>query len=299
MSKTHEFITVKKDQLYRNPGQPRKHIADEVIDTRRRQLEHEGQLTPLLVFPADADGRHELVDGECRWRAALESESFDAFSAEIYGGDREDIAGLVVTQLLRNDNGSEPLTALEKAVSYARLISQLEDDEERGSGLKQAADRLGMNYSDFTRALKVAEMSEGLSEFVLEQGIDDRRVINGLMRVERLATQERIDDLHDEIRQNERRKSEQESASNTREIVALACKELKEGRERQKRVMKEKVKRKLSAREIHFKEREGGHSLVIETPREVITFELKPAQVALFKSAGFAGLGITDKESED
>ena len=296
MTTKHQFISIAKDKLYPHKGQPRKHISDEVVYARRRQLEQEGQLAPILVFPADAEGRHELVDGECRWRAALESDHLELLNAEIYLGDREDLAGLLVTQLLRNDDGSAPLTALEKAISYKRLISHFEEDDEKGSSLKQAADRLGMDYTTFTRTLKVSEMSGRLSEFVLDRGIDDRRAINGLMRVERMATQDRVDELFNEIRHNDEKKENHDITFSTREIVALACKELKAGSERQKRGTKEKVKRKLAARKIQLKEGEGGSCLVIETPREVITFELEEAHAELFKNAGFSLSELVTKE---
>lgn len=294
MSIDYQVLTISKDKLYPNSGQPRKHITDEVIEARRQQLEQEGQLTPILVFPAGSDGRHELVDGECRWRAALASETIECLSAQVYQGDREDVGGLVVTQLLRNDDGSEPLTALEKAVSYERLISHLEDDDEKGSALKQAADRLGMDYTEFTRALKVAEMSETLSEFVLERGIDDRRVINGLMRIERMDSKERVDALFDQIRQNDHRKGQQEGTLSTREIVASACKDLKEGRASQKRVTKDKIKRKLAARKIQLKEKEGSVQLVIETPREIITFDVDSEYAVLLGAVDFGALDLSD-----
>lgn len=294
MSVDYQVLRISKDKLYPNSGQPRKHITEEVIEARQQQLEQEGQLTPILVFPVDSDGRHELVDGECRWRAAMASETIEFLNAQVYQGDREDIGGLVVTQLLRNDDGSEPLTALEKAMSYKRLISHLEHDDERGSALKQSADRLGMDYTEFSRALKVAEMSRTLSEFVLERGIDDRRVINGLMRIERMGSGEQVDDLFDQIRQNDCRKERQEETLSTRKIVASVCKDLKEGRALQKRVTKDKIKRKLAARKIQLKEKEGSVQLVIETPREIITFDVDSEYAALLGAVDFGAADLSD-----
>ncbi|MBV1929938.1 MAG: ParB N-terminal domain-containing protein [Gammaproteobacteria bacterium] len=279
MVNDHRFVSIEKGKLYPNEDQPRQYISAEVISSRRRQLENEGQLAPILVFDADKEGCYQIVDGECRWRAALESQSIDALSAEIYQGDRGDIASLLVTQLLRNDDGAAALTALEKAVSYRKLISQFEDDEQRGSALKQSADRLGMDYTVFTRALKVAEMSDGVAAFVLERGIDDQRVINGMMRVDRMGTEKRVDELFADIRLNDGRKDQGEQARNTREIVADACKEIKEGRTRQKGGPREKVKRKLSAKNIQISEQNGKFKLVIETPRELISFDIESDQV--------------------
>ena len=291
MSNSTDYDIISKHKLYPSADQPRKHIPSEVIEKRRKQLESEGQLTPLLIFPADSDGNHEIIDGECRWRGGMASDVIEDFKVEIYKGDRDDIARIITVQLMRNDDGATPLTAPEKAKAYQRLVDSLEDDDEKGSALKQAADRMGMDYSEFTRALKVGEMSEDVTGFVLERGIDDKRVINGLMRIERLATKNKFDEVLDEIRDNDAKKERNEKAHTTREIVSSACKDVKGGK--QARGAKEKVKRKLSARKITFKVKNDTGSLVIETPREVITFDLESDQAEKFK-----GLDLSEVEPE-
>ena len=272
MSIVGKSISVSKHNLYKSDNQPRRHIAAEVIEERRTQLESEGQLSPLLVFPADAEGKHEIVDGECRWRAALDSDTFDELRVEEYLGDCNDVASLLVTQLLRNDDGSKPLTALEKSQSYQRIVSLMVDDDEKGSAFKQAADRLGIEYTEFTRALKVGEMEEHISNFVLKQGIDDKRVINGLMRVDREGKKDDINVLMDDIRANDVKKIKQEATQTTREIVTGACKSLKG--DKTKKGAKEKLKRNLSARKIDFTTKGDELYMRIETPREIITFEI-------------------------
>lgn len=276
-----QSLLVSKHNIYQNEDQPRQSFSPEVIETRRVQLESEGQLTPLLVFPADDQGKHELVDGECRWRAAMTSERFDMFRVEVYLGSREDVAGVLITQLLRNDDGAAPLTALEKAKSYQRVVDSIEDDEDAGSAFKQAADRLGIEYSEFTRALKVGEMAPHIADFVLAQGIDDKRAINGLIRVDRQAKKGEIDQVFDNIRVNDIKKNNGEDAQTTREIVANACKALKG--EKATRGAKEKLKRKLTARKIEFDKRENMTVMKIETPREVITFELDAEMAEKFQ----------------
>ncbi len=278
-----EILLVSKHRLRNDPNQPRRYIKLEAIEKKKQQLKEDKQVTPLLVWPADENGIHDIVDGETRWRGALElnDDEFDLFKVEIYEGSREDAAKLLLTQLLRNDDGSEPLTPLERAVAYRQLVAQFQDDEEKGSAMKQAADKLGMDYSSFTRAIKLADMSPVVADFVLERGIDDKRVINGIMRVEQRGTRQRLDELFHDIEENEIKKQARETAASTREIVSLAVKELKDPKAR--KVAKEKAKRKLDARGFELKFKDGANQLVIETPREVITFKIAPEIAEKFK----------------
>lgn len=278
-----ETLLVSKHKLRADPNQPRRHIKPEAIEKKRQQLKEERQVTPLLVWRADENGMHDIVDGETRWLGALQlsDDEFDLFRVEIYEGSREDAAKLLLTQLLRNDDGSEPLTPLERAVAYRRLVGEFQDDDEKGSAMKQAADRLGMDYSSFTRAIKLADMSPVVESFILERGIDDKRVINGIMSVEQRGTRQRLDELFHDIEDNDVKKQTRETTVSTREIVSLAVKELKDPKAR--KVAKEKTKRKLEARGIELKFKDGADQIIIETPREIITFKVSPEIAEKFK----------------
>lgn len=279
-----EILMVSKHKLYRDENQPRRHIKPESIEKKRQQLKADGQVTPLLVWPQDSDGRYCIVDGECRWRASLElpDDVFNEFRVELYQGNLNDMATLLFTQLLRNDDGSEPLTALEKAVAYKQLIERHHDDEEKGSALKQVADKLGMDYTEFTKAIRVADMSPELSVFVLDQGIDDRKAINGMMRVEQRGTRQHFESMLDAIRENDENKEARESTTSTREIVSVALKAVKDPKAR--KTVKEKVKRKLEVRSVEFKFKDNNDAMIVETRSEIITFKLTPEQAAKFRS---------------
>lgn len=287
---------ISKYQLQPDSTQPRRHISRDKIEKKKAQLMADGQVSPILIWPVREDGKADLVDGETRWLASMEipDEELLELRYEVYGGSRDDRAKLLLTQLLRNDDGSEPLTAMERAVAYKQLVEQHQDDDEKGSAVKQVADKLGLDYSSFTRALKVAEMSEEVSRFVLDHGIDDKRVINGIMRVEQRATRDRFQELLEDIRDNEVKKEKRngdETTTTTRAIVSEAMKELKDPKAR--RTAKEKTKRRLDARRISFKFRDDGEdTMVIETPREIITFKISPEMVAKFR-----GIELEEVES--
>ena len=281
---------ISKHKLKPDSMQPRRHIGREKIERKKVQLLADGQVSPILIWPLREDGSADLVDGETRWLASLEIPDDELLELryEVYTGSRDDRAKLLLTQLLRNDDGSEQLTAMEKAVAYKQLVAEHEDDDEKGSAVKQVADKLGMDYSGFTRALKVAEMSKDASDFVLEHGIDDKRVITGIMRVEQRGTRNRFEELLEDIRENEIKKESRnggESTTTTRAIVSEALKELKDPKAR--KAAKEKVKRKLEARQVSFKFKEDGEDcMIIETPREIITFKISPEMKSKFEQIG-------------
>ena len=55
--------------LHPNPNNPRKHFAEEDLESLAKSLKDKGLLQPLVVRPR-ADGSFEIVAGERRWRAS-------------------------------------------------------------------------------------------------------------------------------------------------------------------------------------------------------------------------------------
>jgi ParB family transcriptional regulator, chromosome partitioning protein len=54
-----------------DPAQPRQHIDETALKGLANSIRMTGLIHPLLVRPADAAGRHTLIVGERRWRAAV------------------------------------------------------------------------------------------------------------------------------------------------------------------------------------------------------------------------------------
>ena len=53
-----------------NPRQPRTHFDEESLESLAASIREVGVLQPIVVGPADVDGRHVLVAGERRLRAS-------------------------------------------------------------------------------------------------------------------------------------------------------------------------------------------------------------------------------------
>ncbi len=54
-----------------NPASPRRHVDETALKGLAQSIRRSGLIHPLLVQPADAGGRHTLIVGERRWRAAV------------------------------------------------------------------------------------------------------------------------------------------------------------------------------------------------------------------------------------
>lgn len=54
-----------------NPASPRRNIDETSLKSLTNSIRNKGLIHPLLVQPANASGRHTLIVGERRWRAAV------------------------------------------------------------------------------------------------------------------------------------------------------------------------------------------------------------------------------------
>lgn len=55
----------------RDPASPRRHIDETALKALANSIQKKGLIHPVLVQPANAGGRHTLIVGERRWRAAV------------------------------------------------------------------------------------------------------------------------------------------------------------------------------------------------------------------------------------
>jgi len=66
-------VSVSPERLTKNPNNPRRYFNDEKLDQLRTSLQEAGILVPLIVYEnPDEPGQYVLMDGERRWRSALD-----------------------------------------------------------------------------------------------------------------------------------------------------------------------------------------------------------------------------------
>jgi ParB family chromosome partitioning protein len=278
-----EVIEIHKDFLRPDPTQPRKHFPAEVLDRRRQQLEEDGQLESITVFPGtrgdDGNLYYDILDGECRWRSILGSDKIDYLRAEIdTKTDREDKAAIRLSQLMHNDDGAEPLTPLERAYAYREIV---EDFEAKGveSPRGAAARKLGLSQAVFSEVLSLARLPDELGAFALGKGITDAKVLNGMVQIHKRGRPEDTAELKEAITKSI------EQGENLRKSVKGLVDKVKSRKPAKKSVsgvkQKEKPSRLLTARQIGVKLKDDGTGIMtIETPREVIRVNISVEQVA-------------------
>lgn len=68
-----ELAQVSPDQIRKNPHNPRRYFNEEHLDLLRSSIQESGVLVPLIVYRSEEDANvFILMDGERRWRSALE-----------------------------------------------------------------------------------------------------------------------------------------------------------------------------------------------------------------------------------
>jgi ParB/RepB/Spo0J family partition protein len=137
--------------LVPSPTNPRKHFAAaDLAELAKNILEH-GVLQPLLVRPLP-DGRHEIVAGERRYRAALEAKLAGVPCTIRNLSDVTAFEIQLVENLQRTD-----LTPIEEAEGFGAAL-QLTLDGKRVHTVETLAGRIGKDPAHIYRRLKLLDL---------------------------------------------------------------------------------------------------------------------------------------------
>jgi len=131
------------------PGkyQPRTRMDQEALNTLAASIKAQGIMQPILVRPI-AGGKHEIIAGERRWRAARIAglSSVPVLVREV--PDQQALAVALIENIQRED-----LNALEEATGIARLISEFELTHQA------VADAIGKSRAAVTNLLRLLELA--------------------------------------------------------------------------------------------------------------------------------------------
>ena len=149
------LVELPLDAISPNPDQPRANIEPAALEALAASLRATGVLQPVVVAPADADGRHQLIAGERRWRAArlAEMERIPAIIREVDARERLELA--LVENVVRED-----LSAIDVAQACACLI------EDFGQSHGELAGRLGRSRPAISNLVRLLELPEGVQEMI-------------------------------------------------------------------------------------------------------------------------------------
>src|SRR5437016_12652555 len=131
--------------IFPSPLQPRKNFAPEALQELVDSIRQHGIIQPLIV--RRIDGRHELIAGERRWRAAQEVGLSDVPVIVRTASDLEVLELSLIENLQRTD-----LNPIEEAQGYARLA------EEFGMRQEDIALKVGRSRAAVANAIRLLDL---------------------------------------------------------------------------------------------------------------------------------------------
>ena len=153
------------DSITPSPLQPRKEFGtDALSELVEWQLSEEGQIysikqhgiiQPLIV--RKVDGRHELIAGERRWRAALAAGLAEVPVIIRTADDRDVLELSLIENLQRAD-----LNPIEEAQGYARLAGEF------GMRQEEIAQKVGRSRAAVANAMRLLDLPEQVQTWVTQ-----------------------------------------------------------------------------------------------------------------------------------
>ena len=124
--------TMNHDQIYPNPGQPRKHFDQGKLEELSQSIAVNGLLEPVIVVKRG--GKYMIIAGERRWRACGIA-GVEQIPVRILEADDQTVAELALLENLQR----EDLSVIEEARAYEGLVNMGLSQEEiaRKMGLRQ------------------------------------------------------------------------------------------------------------------------------------------------------------------
>jgi ParB family chromosome partitioning protein len=135
--------------------QPRKEFGTDALSELVESIRQHGIIQPLIV--RKVDGRHELIAGERRWRAALAAGLSEAPVIIRTADDRDVLELSLIENLQRAD-----LNPIEEAQGYARLA------EEFGMRQEEIAQKVGRSRTAVANAMRLLDLHEQVQTWVTQ-----------------------------------------------------------------------------------------------------------------------------------
>ena len=148
-------------RIYEDPGNPRTIFDAGELEALAETLKQRGLLQPIILRPADADGRHRIRFGARRFRAAQLAGVTEVRA--IVQTDEANEIDTLVEQLVENEQ-REGLTTAEMAAAVDRLLNLKLTQAEISRRIGRPRDQVALLAS-------VREMPEELKRLAPELGV--------------------------------------------------------------------------------------------------------------------------------
>lgn len=152
-----KVLQVNLTSIVPSPLQPRKDFARDALAELVESIRQHGIIQPLVV--RDVDGRHELIAGERRWRAAQEAGLTQVPVITRVATDLEVLELSLIENLQRAD-----LNPIEEAQAYARLAGEF------GMRQEDIAQKVGRSRAAVANSMRLLDLHEQVQAW-LTQGL--------------------------------------------------------------------------------------------------------------------------------
>jgi ParB family transcriptional regulator, chromosome partitioning protein len=165
-----------------SPLQPRKEFGAEALQELVDSIKQHGIIQPLIVRPVD--GKHELIAGERRWRAAQSAGLSEVPVIVRTASDRDVLEMSIIENIQRAE-----LNPIEEAQAYARLANEF--------GLRQEdiALKVGRSRAAVANSLRLLDLHPQVQSWVTQGllSVGHAKVLLGLKaQEEQLAVADTI-----------------------------------------------------------------------------------------------------------
>lgn len=145
------------DKIVADPNQPRKHFDHHNLEELMASIKEHGILQPLVVTPADKDGKHILIAGERRLRAStmLGLKKVPALVRDVK--EQERLALSIVENVQRAD-----LNPIEEAMAYQRLMHEFNLTQD------EVSKQVGKSRPGVANTLRLLELPVEVQQAVAE-----------------------------------------------------------------------------------------------------------------------------------
>jgi ParB family chromosome partitioning protein len=151
---------VEIDALEPNPVQPRTHFDTQALDELAASIRESGLVQPILVRRT-TNGRHQIIAGERRWRAAKQ---VGLTTVPVMIRDVPDDR-LLELALIENIQRQE-LSPLEEAIAYQKLLDTLRLTQE------ELANKLGKDRSTVANSVRLLRLPAEIQTLVNERRLN-------------------------------------------------------------------------------------------------------------------------------
>jgi ParB family chromosome partitioning protein len=149
------FLHIEVGSIRPNDRQPRQAIIDSSLEPLIASIRTAGVMQPVVVRPSGPDGRHELVAGERRWRAATAA-GLSSVPAIVHDIDDQTAAEWAIIENVQR----EDLDAIERANAFQLLQAEF------GLTHSEIADQVGLTRAAVTNQIRLCDLDNDTKSLI-------------------------------------------------------------------------------------------------------------------------------------